>query len=88
MELPLVVNQLVLKYPTVPRKLMLLRKVYGVVDCWVNKTGLLGSVRLYTAKVGALPGPTMSTRMGSDVLLLMAHLPPLPNNWESPNSPT
>ena len=63
---------------------MSLRKVYGLVDCWVNNTGLSGSLRLYTAKVGAVPGPTMSTRIGSDVLRLMAHLPPLPNSWSLP----
>ena len=40
-----------------------------------NNAGLSGSLRLYTAKVGAVPGPTMSTRMGSEVFILMAHLP-------------
>ena len=88
MEFPLVLNQLVLKYPTVPRKLISVRKVYGVVESWAASAGFPGEAMLYTAKVGAVPGPTMSTRIGSDVLVLIAHLPPLPASSVSPNSPT
>ncbi len=50
---PAGLNQLVLTYPTVPRKLMSVRKVYGVVDSWASFTGFSGVARLYTAKVGA-----------------------------------
>ena len=60
MEFPLVWNQLVLTNPTVPWKLISAMKVYGAVDSWANFTGLSGMLRLYTAKVGELPGPTMS----------------------------
>src|SRR5580698_419445 len=53
-----------------------------------SRTGWVGVATSKTTKLGVLPGPSRSTRIGVLVTRLSAHNPPAPLRLVSPNSPS